>query len=433
MKEMNPEKKIIQIDKVKPGITKEKRLRRHFAAGGFLLLALGAALFLWIAAKPDILSIKNYEKDTVRAGTFISTTEASGTVVLPTQVEIVSPMDAYAGELLAAEGDQVTPLDVLAVLDVPDLEDELDDLTLSYKQALIEQESLEKIAAFNIDSLERSVRRLEDDVKEAQDDADSMKALAELKSSRQSSYETALDTLEDYTEQLEDTRAELEEALVSSDIDLRKQQAVIDQLQTSIAAVQADIEENRIKSPISGEVLSLNESLAIKSSLVEQSDSLFVVADRGDVYIDFDVYEQYAGLLETGGTMTVTIGTGTMKAEITKIGKIATMDTDGLSAMITVRARPDTDLTLTPGASAVASIVLDVKDGVLTLPRGSWLTTGNQKYAYVIDGNRAVKTKVTIGDIQGNSVEILSGLKAGDQVITGSYQNYIDQDEVLLK
>ena len=433
MKEMNPEKKIIQIDKVKPGITKEKRLRRYFAAGGILLLALGAALFLWIAAKPDILSIKNYEKDTVRAGTFISTTEASGTVVLPTQVEIVSPMDAYAGELLAAEGDQVTPLDVLAVLDVPDLEDELDDLTLSYKQALIEQESLEKIAAFNIDSLERSVRRLEDDVKEAQDDADSMKALAELKSSRQSSYETALDTLEDYTEQLEDTRAELEEALVSSDIDLRKQQAVIDQLQTSIAAVQADIEENRIKSPISGEVLSLNESLAIKSSLVEQSDSLFVVADRGDVYIDFDVYEQYAGLLETGGTMTVTIGTGTMKAEITKIGKIATMDTDGLSAMITVRARPDTDLTLTPGASAVASIVLDVKDGVLTLPRGSWLTTGNQKYAYVIDGNRAVKTKVTIGDIQGNSVEILSGLKAGDQVITGSYQNYIDQDEVLLK
>ncbi len=430
---MNPEKKIIQIEEVKPKTSKEKKRRRYLGVVVFLLLASGAVLFLWTSAKPDSYSIKSYESSVVKAGTFVSTTEASGTVVLPTQVEIVSTMDAYASELIASEGDQINPEDILAVLDVPDLDDELDDLTLSYKQAVIELESLEKSADFTIASLTRSVSRLERDVEEAREDADAMKALAELKSSRQSDYETALDTLEDYTEQLEDARAELEEAAVSKDIDLRKQQAAINQLQVNIAAVEEDIEENRIKSPISGEVLSLNEDLAIKSSLIEQSDSLFVVADRSDVYIDFDVYEQYAGLLEIGGTMTVTIGTGSMKAEITKIGKIATMDTDGLSAMITVRARPDTDLTLTPGASAVASITLDVQDGVLTLPRGSWLTTGNQKYAYVIDGNRAVKTKVVIGDIQGNSVEIISGLKAGDEVITGSYQNYIDQDEVLLK
>ena len=157
------------------------------------------------------------------------------------------------------------------------------------------------------------------------------------------------------------------------------------------------------------------------------------MADRREVYIDFDVYEQYVSLLEIGGDMTVTVGTSTMEAEITKIGKVATMDTDGLAAMIEVRAVPLTEQTLTPGASAVATITLSVQNDVLTLPRGSWLTTGGQEYVYVVDGNRAVKTEVVLGEIQGTDVEILSGLKAGDEVITGSYQNYIDQDEVVLK
>uniref|UniRef100_UPI00261E6267 efflux RND transporter periplasmic adaptor subunit n=1 Tax=Oceanispirochaeta sp. TaxID=2035350 RepID=UPI00261E6267 len=253
-----------------------------------------------------------------------------------------------------------------------------------------------------------------------------------LKSSRQSDYEDAQDVLSDLQDQREDSQADLDEALSSGKIDKRKQQAVINQLKVELATVLEDIEETRIKRPISGEVLSLNETLSIRSSLVKQSDSLFIVADRSDVFIDFDVYEQYAGLLEPGGLMTVTVGTNTMNASIIKIGKIATMDTDGLSAMISVRAKPETELTLTPGASAVASITLEVQEDVLLLPRGSWLTTGNQKYVYLIQGNKAVKTKVTLGEIQGTDVEILQGLSAGDEVITGSYQNYIDQDEIKL-
>jgi len=157
------------------------------------------------------------------------------------------------------------------------------------------------------------------------------------------------------------------------------------------------------------------------------------VADRSQVYIDFDVYEQYAGLLEIGGRMTVTVGTTTMEAEIIRIGKIATLDTDGLSAMISVRARPLTEQTLTPGASAVATITLSVEEDVLLLPRGAWLTTGGQKYVYLAEDGRAVKTAVTLGEIQGTDVEILTGLAAGDRVITSGYQNFIDQDVIELK
>ncbi|WP_168203436.1 efflux RND transporter periplasmic adaptor subunit [Oceanispirochaeta crateris] len=430
---MSVEKKIIQMDDVTPKSSKEKKKRKVLTGLSILVLILGICGFFWFSAQPETFTVKDYESAQVRSGQFISTTEASGTVILPTQVEIVSPVEGYAEELYVDEGDVVTPQDVLAVLNVPDLDDDFNELSLSLVQARIELESLENSSVYTIQALERTISRLDADILEAEADVQTYKELASLKSSRQSDYEDALDVLEDLIEQREDSQATLDEAISSGLIDKRKQQAAINQLEVELAIVLQDIEETKIKSPIAGEVLSINETLAIKSSLIEQSDSLFIVADRSDVYIDFDVYEQYAGLLDEGGEMTVTIGTNTMKASIIKIGKIATMDTDGLSAMISVRAKPETELTLTPGASAVASITLEVQDNVLLLPRGAWLTTGNQKYVYLIQGNKAVKTKVTLGEIQGNDVEILQGLSAGDEIITGSYQSYIDMDEITLK
>ena len=430
---MVEERKIIQIEESGPRKSASGKRKTLITLLALLALAGGIFAWFWTGGASDVVIVKNPDTAQVKKGQFVSTTEASGTVVLPRQVEIVSPEEGYTRNLMVEEGSEVEAGEVLVEIEIPDLQDNLDEVVVDLAQARIELENLENDYSYAIQTLERTILRLKDDITEAEEDAATMKSLADLKSSRQSDYEDALDTLEALEEDLEDAEAEHISTLSSKEIALRKQQAAIDQLQVDYEIVLGDIEENRIKSPIAGEVLEINEYLYITGSLIEQSDSLFTVADRSEVYIDFDVYEQYVGLLEVGGDMTVTVGTSTMKAEITKIGKVATMDSDGLSAMIAVRAVPLTDQTLTPGASAVATITLSVQDDVLTLPRGSWLTTGGQKYVYVVQGNKAVKTEVVLGEIQGTSVEILSGLKAGDEVITGSYQSYIDQDEVVLK
>jgi HlyD family secretion protein len=66
------------------------------------------------------------------------------------------------------------------------------------------------------------------------------------------------------------------------------------------------------------------------------------------------------------------------------------------------------------------------------LPRGAFLTTGSQKWVYVVDGTVAKKTAVTFGTLTANTVEVKSGLKAGDTVITSGYQDFIDQDQIQL-
>ncbi len=427
------QERIINVKNVAPVGPRKKRTTWIIAVVVIIGIVAGSFLFFRLKSPVKTFSIHSYTSAAAEYGQLVSTTEASGTVVLPRQVTILSPVEGYADKLLTEEGASITRTDVLAILDAPDLENTRDELTVSLNQALIELESIKNDYAYQIKNIEIQLKRLKTDIADAQNDVQTLKQLSELKSSRKADYEDAVDTYESLKEQNEDLEISLEETTAKRDIAVRKQQASIDMIQTSLDHTLEDIEDTRIKSPIEGEVLTLNESLAIPGSLINKTDLLFTVADRTESYIDFDVYEQYADQLKPGGTMTVTIGSNTMEAEIVKIGKIATMDSDGLSAMVSVRAKPLTKETLTPGASAVASINLGLQDHVLLLPRGAYLTTGSMKWVYRIDGSKAYKTEVTFGTVEGNSVEVLSGLEDGDEIITSSYQNFIDEDIIEIK
>jgi HlyD family secretion protein len=430
---MSSEDKIINVDKVKPHSSKKKKRRVLIV---FLLLAVLAGGIYWYlnqSVSSDLVTVSNYTTSSVAAGDLVSTTEASGTVVLPNQVTIVNTQEGYVDSLYVSEGDSITSDDVLVKFSVPEYDEEMESYTLELKQANIELESELAANEYTLNTLETEISRLQDQIASATEEKEKYEKLSEIKNSYLTSYDNAVSSLETLNQSLSDKQAELAYQKNIQEINIEKQKASIEKIELNISQLQKEIEALNITSPMAGEVLSINEDLMIQGNYLSASQSLFTVADRSKVYVDLDIYEQYASLLEVGDSLELTIGTETMNATIVSIGKVASMDSDGLSATITIRVKPDTQTTLNPGASAVASIVLGVEENVLQLPRGSYLTTGNQKYVYVVDGDKAYKTQVVYGDIQSNTVEIVSGLKAGDQVITSSYQGFISEDVIQLK
>jgi HlyD family secretion protein len=416
-----------------------KPYKKKHAAGKTLIFLLilaviAGAIYLLFdnAGTTEERPIGVYESAVIQSGTMVDSAEASGTVVLPKQVSIVSRQDAYTAQLHVNEGDVISTSDILVSLSVPELEDALASYELQLEQAEIELENTRLNYSWSSRAIELDQQRLVLKIEEAVDDVVTQQRLAELKSSRTTDLEQATDALDALYEQQEDLAFSLEELSAKQVLAEKKQEAVIRQLKMNIAQIEDDITDSSITSPIAGEILQINEELEIEGSFIEKTDTLFVVADRSEVYIDLDIYEQYAAILQPGDHLTLTIRTSTMDARITRIGKIATLDSDGLSATVSVRAEPITETVLTPGASAIATIILSTKDDTMLLPRGSYLTTGNQKYLYVIDGNTAVRTEVTYGNIQGGEVEILSGVEPGDRVITSSYQQFINQQTITL-
>jgi RND family efflux transporter MFP subunit len=83
------------------------------------------------------------------------------------------------------------------------------------------------------------------------------------------------------------------------------------------------------------------------------------------------------------------------------------------------------DLSLTPGMYANATLELERRDHVLTIPVQAVIHNGDRASVLVVDKQNQVQPRdITLG-LQGSAlVEVKSGLSEGDRVITGGQANY---------
>jgi HlyD family secretion protein len=98
-----------------------------------------------------------------------------------------------------------------------------------------------------------------------------------------------------------------------------------------------------------------------------------------------------------------------------------------------VKVKPEQDsATLLLGNTAVGTIDLGTTEDALQLPRGPYLTTGSERYLYKVEGATAQRVVVSFGSTEGSTMEVLSGVQAGDIVIISGYQNFIEYEQIAL-
>ena len=72
------------------------------------------------------------------------------------------------------------------------------------------------------------------------------------------------------------------------------------------------------------------------------------------------------------------------------------------------------------------------RENALYLPRGPYLTTGGERFAYVVEGETATRQNVLFGLIDGERVEVTDGLTANQRIITSSYEAFKDREAIRL-
>jgi HlyD family secretion protein len=71
---------------------------------------------------------------------------------------------------------------------------------------------------------------------------------------------------------------------------------------------------------------------------------------------------------------------------------------------------------------------------VIRIPNGSYYVGKGEYELFVLDGeNELVRRKVTLGDANYELVEVVSGLKEGDQVVISDMTAYKNKDKMKLK
>lgn len=94
---------------------------------------------------------------------------------------------------------------------------------------------------------------------------------------------------------------------------------------------------------------------------------------------------------------------------------------------------PNTDFALKAGMFCRVEIVINERNNVLTIPVDAILTEEGKHYAFVIEGDRAIKRSVELGLQEGTVVELLSGLHEGEKVVTVGKEMVEDSSTVDVK
>lgn len=90
---------------------------------------------------------------------------------------------------------------------------------------------------------------------------------------------------------------------------------------------------------------------------------------------------------------------------------------------ISVRAQvPNADHRLRPGLFARVRLVVSQKQNALMIPEQALIPEGDGLFVYVIADGKAQRRDVRVGQRRPGYAEILTGLSAGDTVITGGLQ-----------
>ncbi len=195
---------------------------------------------------------------------------------------------------------------------------------------------------------------------------------------------------------------------------LDEQQARVQALQAQLDVAKAQLNELAIKAPFAG-LLGLRQ--VSKGALVQPGDVITTLDDTSVIKVDFSVAEAHLASLEKGQSVAAT---STAYPGQTFEGEISTVGTrvDPVSRSVQVRALVDNaDGKLRPGMLLQVTLQKRVLE-TLVLPEKALVPVEDRQYVFVVDGEKVRQQEVKIGVRRPGKVQVVSGLNAGDQVVT---------------
>lgn len=183
--------------------------------------------------------------------------------------------------------------------------------------------------------------------------------------------------------------------------------------------------ENSLCSKITGIVTSIKDS---SYGIVPASTCLATVVDMNSLEVTAKVKEDDLKEIKVGQQAHISGDSfsGTYNGTVKKIGPSVNsstlIDLGNYVEVIIGIDKPDAKLI--PGVSSNVSIKVSDKKNIAAVPFEYIKQDDDGKeYVYVFKKGRAVKTEILTGTDNGDTVEIIKGLKSGDIIVTNSTDN----------
>jgi RND family efflux transporter MFP subunit len=385
------------------------RKRILWIAGLFCLLLV--ALFLIVrnhygkapAEQPRAAAVV-----AVTRGNLASSLTVAGQFQPYQQVDLHAKVSGYIRWIKVDIGDRVRQGEVLALLEVPELQNQ-------------------------VEGAQAEVRHSQSDITRAQSEIVSAESTYSAVHAEYTRLEAASKERPGLIaeQELDDARAKDQQAaaqvgVAKASLDAMQQQLGVSRATSSRFETMSKYEQ--IVAPFTGVVTKryADTGTLIQAGQDNNTNTLPVVqvAESDLLRLRMPVPESDVPYIQVGGDVQVKVNaTGhTFTGKIIRFSRALDTNT---RTMLTEVDVPNRDLSLSPGMYAETTIQLLQKNNALILPGQAVVQSGEQSYVLVVDAtNHVEKRNVTLGIQTSNRVEITSGLQAGDNVIASGQTGY---------
>lgn len=201
-----------------------------------------------------------------------------------------------------------------------------------------------------------------------------------------------------------------------------------DGLQRQLSGLQSQLAMSKVKSPISGIVDAMD--LKVGQSVAPGQPTGIRIVNASKLKVVALVAETYVGRVNQGDEVEVSLPDvpDSLQAKITFAAKVI----DPVSRGFNVEVKLPSNKNFRPNMLAVLKIVDYENNRALVVPVNSIQRSESSEYVFVTTNGRAKRTNIKTGKVSDGKAEVLSGLQAGDQVITVGFQDLNDGDAVKL-
>lgn len=207
------------------------------------------------------------------------------------------------------------------------------------------------------------------------------------------------------------------------------------QVQSSYARTQNALELMRrkvadlvVKAPVDGQLTSLDAEIGQSKNKGERLGQIDVLSG---FKVRADIDEHYITRIYNGQTGRFTVAG---KSFSLSIKKVYTQVTNG-RFQVDMQFEEEVPEGIRRGQTLQIRLALSDEKQAVMIPKGGFFqqTGGNWIFKVSENGDKAYKVDITLGSQNTEYYEVLSGLQPGDKVITSSYDNYGDVQELVLK
>lgn len=183
-------------------------------------------------------------------------------------------------------------------------------------------------------------------------------------------------------------------------------------------AAQAQYNYSEIRSPIDGVV---TERPLYEGEMASAGSPIAVVMNISTVVARAHISPQQAAEVQVGDPASIAVGNADIQGKVSVVSPA--LDPGSQTVQVWIQA-PDPGDRLKPGATVQVRMVAETVPNTLVVPAAAVLTASDGSTSVMVIGSdsRAHQTSVKTGIQQGDEVQILSGLVAGQRVVTdGAY------------